>query len=584
MKFAFQLIALGCTIQTLAAAQHTQLLTFDVGGGGTNGSTIVTGMSSDGRFVVLNSNASDMVPGDRNGASDTFLLDRASGMTSLVSITPNGSSGNDFSGTGDVSNDGRFVAFASKSNDLTASVIVVNGWDQIYLRDMQGASSTLVSHTSAGTVGDSLSIFPSISGDGRFVVYQSFASDLVLNDTNGSWDVFLYDTTLGTTVALSRGPGGAIGTGSSYSPSISRDGRYVAFYSAAADLVVGDLNQSTDVFRFDRVQGTLDRISLTSSGGEAAFGGFIGQASLRCISDDGRSIVFQSTSLDMVAGKTTSFIDVFVRDTLLGTTQRVSVGPGGVEGTAHSDKGWISGDGRAVAFSSQSTTFDARDTTAVRDVYVRRMDAGSTVLVSVNLTGVAGEQESMPGPLTQDGSRIVFSSLAGDLVAGDSNGAGDVFTRLTACCGGTADYCVAKVNSLGCAPKISASGVASASASQGFVVNANLVRNQKVGLLLYTSVGPATAPFGGGTLCLGAPLRRSPGVHSGGTPFPASDCSGVFSLDVNAFRSGALGGNPASFLSVIGQVVDCQYWGRDPGFAVPNNVQLTDALEFLICP
>ena len=142
-------------------------------------------------------------------------------------------------------------------------------------------------------------------------------------------------------------------------------------------------------------------------------------------------------------------------------------------------------------------------------------------------------------------------------------------------------YCTAKVNSLGCTPQIAAVGVPSASAGSGFVVSAANVLNQKPGVLVYTSSGRAATPFAGGLLCLGAPTRQAIIFGSGGNPSP-SDCSGSYAFDVNAFATGALGGSPAAFLTVPGTVVDCQYWARDRGFAPPNNVSLSNGLEFTI--
>lgn len=146
----------------------------------------------------------------------------------------------------------------------------------------------------------------------------------------------------------------------------------------------------------------------------------------------------------------------------------------------------------------------------------------------------------------------------------------------------TSTYCTAKTNSLGCVPAIGASGASSASAPSGFSVSASNVRNNKPGLLLYTASGRAATPFSGGTLCLALPIKRTSAVVSGGTPLPANDCSGVYSIDMNAFRAGALGGTPAAYLSVAGTLVDSQFWGRDPGFAAPNNTTLSNALEFLV--
>jgi len=143
-------------------------------------------------------------------------------------------------------------------------------------------------------------------------------------------------------------------------------------------------------------------------------------------------------------------------------------------------------------------------------------------------------------------------------------------------------YCVAKTNSLGCTPVISGTGQSSATLTSGFVVKSVNMRNNKVGLLFYTNGGQASTPFTGGTLCVGGALKRVQGLNTGGTPAPVNDCTGIFSVDMNSFRAGLLGGNPNAFLSVVGTVVDSQFWGRDPGFPAPNNTQLSDGLEFTV--
>ncbi|MEO7153000.1 MAG: hypothetical protein ABI054_00010 [Planctomycetota bacterium] len=145
-------------------------------------------------------------------------------------------------------------------------------------------------------------------------------------------------------------------------------------------------------------------------------------------------------------------------------------------------------------------------------------------------------------------------------------------------------YCSAKVNSIGCVPVMSFVGAASASASSGFTVTASSVRNQKAGLLLYGVSGRAGLPFQGGFLCVQPPVRRSTGTNSGGTPLPISDCSGLYSIDMNAFAQGLLGGNPLLALKTPGTVVDSQWWGRDPGFPAPNNSTLSNGLEYSLCP
>ena len=145
-------------------------------------------------------------------------------------------------------------------------------------------------------------------------------------------------------------------------------------------------------------------------------------------------------------------------------------------------------------------------------------------------------------------------------------------------------YCTAKTNSLGCTPVIASSGIPSATAGSGFTVSSAQNRNDKAGLLLYSLTGRANGPFQGGTLCLNVPVSRSIALNSGGTAWPAVDCSGVYSIDINAFAVGALGGAPLSALVVPGTKVDCQFWGRDPGFAVPDNTSLSDGLEYTVGP
>ncbi len=145
-------------------------------------------------------------------------------------------------------------------------------------------------------------------------------------------------------------------------------------------------------------------------------------------------------------------------------------------------------------------------------------------------------------------------------------------------------YCTAKTNSQGCTPAIAFSGSASATSGSGYMVSSINNVNRKAGLLLYGTAGQAATPFLGGVLCLNTPIKRSVPLNSGGTPAPVLDCSGVYVIDMNAFAVGALGGTPSPLLSVVGTTVDCQFWGRDQGFAPPNNVSLSDALEYLVGP
>jgi subtilisin-like proprotein convertase family protein len=143
-------------------------------------------------------------------------------------------------------------------------------------------------------------------------------------------------------------------------------------------------------------------------------------------------------------------------------------------------------------------------------------------------------------------------------------------------------YCTSKTTSIGCVPTIAASGVASASAGSGFIVSGFRTMNRKPGTLLYSLNGAASVPFQGGYLCIASPTKRTPQVASGGSLLPASDCTGAFVIDMNAFAVGALGGTPAPALVVAGTVVNCQWWGRDPGFAAPYGTQLSNGLQYTV--
>jgi hypothetical protein len=176
--------------------------------------------------------------------------------------------------------------------------------------------------------------------------------------------------------------------------------------------------------------------------------------------------------------------------------------------------------------------------------------------------------ESRSAPFTPGGSFFGSRELVGSITYVPAGG-------------GSTVYCTAKTNSLSCTPTIGSVGTPSATSGSGFVVSASNTINNKSGLLFYGVNGQSAMAFQGGTLCVKSPIKRTPGTNSGGNP-PPNDCSGVFSVDMNLFAAGGLGGTPLPALSVPGSVVDCQFWGRDPGFVAPNNTTLSDGLEYTV--
>jgi Tol biopolymer transport system component len=253
---------------------------------------------------------------------------------------------------------------------------------------------------------------PSISEDGRYIVFSS-ALPLVGDDTNGFEDVYLYDRGTRTTTRVSVATGGAQSNGDSFRAHVSASGRYIVFESVATNLVAGDSNGVSDVFRHDRVTGETLRVSVASDGAQA------GGASLDAtISDDGNLVAFASAAFNLIASDANGAADVFVRDVTAGTTMRASITATGGEGDFASTEPVISGDGRFVAFSSLSTNMVAGDTNNVADVFLRDRVAGTTTRVSVSSVGGEANRASLGPSLSRDGRFISFRSDATNLVTG----------------------------------------------------------------------------------------------------------------------------------------------------------------------
>ena len=232
-----------------------------------NGTSLLPLGSRDGGCVVFQSYASDLVGGDTNGAGDVFVRDLAAGTTSRVSLGPDGLEANGPSTPKAVSADCRYVAFTSSASNLIAGV-TVQGM-QLYVRDRQTGATTLELVGYDGKPGDGPVSFAGISGDGRWLTFATTATNVVPNDRNGTFDVFLRDRLAGKTVPVSVTPGGAVGNGLSVSPFVSDDGSLVAFASRASNLVAGDTNGLADGFVRDLKAGTTTRFTLAAGGGQA---------------------------------------------------------------------------------------------------------------------------------------------------------------------------------------------------------------------------------------------------------------------------------------------------------------------------
>ncbi len=383
-------------------------------------------LSADGRFVAFRSSASNLVPGDTNGMMDIFVRDRQTGATQRVSVNSGGAQGNGDADEPAMSADGLFVAYASSATNLVAGD--TNGVSDVFVHNRQTGTTERIIVNSAGVQGNDGSVDAAISADGRFVAFASLATNLVASDTNGARDIFVRDRLTGTTHRVNVDNAGAeseTGSGAT-SPSISADGRFVAFDSTASSLTSGDTNGTRDVFVRDRQYGITERASVDSAG----LGGNR-TSDFPSISADGQFVAFSSQATNLVAGDTNGREDIFVHDRQTGATERVSVSTAGLQANnaSRSFTFAMSGNGRFVAYGSSATNLVTGDTNGQRDIFVFDRLTGTTERVSVATGGTEADDGSDEMSVSADGTFVAFGSDATNLVGDDTNGFEDVFVR-----------------------------------------------------------------------------------------------------------------------------------------------------------
>jgi Tol biopolymer transport system component len=376
-------------------------------------------------------------------------------VTERVSVDSAGVEGNNASTAPSNSSDGRYVAFESSATNLVAGGS--NGLIQIFVHDRQTGTTTQVSVDSGGNEGDRPSNDPSISADGRYVAFESSATNLVAAGGDILQDIYVHDRLMAITTRVSVNTVGDEGDGFCLDPSISDNGRYVAFLSDATDLVPGGSDGSIHIFVHDRdadddgiydepgeVSSTQVSVDLAGSEGNAGSGA-------PSISGDGRYVAFESSATNLVPGGSDGSIHIFVHDRDADgngnydevggiSTVQVSVDSAGAEGDNNSNFPSISSDSRYVAFESLSTNLVVGDTLGFSDVFVHDRDADgngaydepgaiSTTRVSVDLDGVEGNGNSNAPSISADGKSVIFQSDADNLlgVGNDNNMAPDIF-------------------------------------------------------------------------------------------------------------------------------------------------------------
>ena len=373
-------------------------------------------MSPDGRFITF-------VATNRNPACLTIQLwDALSGTNVTVNLATDGSlPTNSISDTPSVSSNGRYVVFKSNATNLTGNA-VTKGF-HIYQHDMLTGTTQLVDADTNGICSaDLVTAVPTMSDDGRFVAFESLDGSFVMGDNNRAFDVFVRDLIGNDSELISRpDPGVVPQTGNGVSSlaqfSLSDDGRKLAFTSSAADLVPNDLNGTSDVFIFDLLSGTNLLASAGTDGSPAA-----GSSFSPALADGGRLVIFLSTATNLVAGRTNLFANVFLRDLSSGTNTLVSVAADGITpGNGDAVNAAISQDGRYAAFVSRASNLAGGGSASTANAYLRDLVTGTTILLTNNASVI------LTPSISADGRYIVYFGSGSQAMVRDTQSGTNVF-------------------------------------------------------------------------------------------------------------------------------------------------------------
>ena len=409
-----------CSNACVAAGDIT-LVSLDSIGNLPNSGSMDETTTADGHLVVFTSYSTNLADGIGSGEAEIFVHDRTTYTTQLVSVDSSGNVGNGISQRASVSADGRYIAFDSTSDNLVAGDSNQN--TDVFLRDTVAHTTVRISVDSDGNQSAGGSYEPSISANGRFIAFWASDDDLASNDTNGRYDVYVHDMLDGSTTLVSANADGTPGELDSLNASISADGRYIAYYSDSPNLVTPNIvNGFYNIFVYDMVSGTTALASCDSNGNQ-------GDASVPnlnmtppAINADGRYVAFWSAADNLVAGDTNGIADLFLHDFTTGITSLVSVDSAGeqadvFDGAQNGQS--ISDDGRFISFSSTANNLVDGDTNQQADIFVHDEATGTTTRVDVSANGAQGDGFSYVSHVSADGSVVAFNSYSDNLVPGE---------------------------------------------------------------------------------------------------------------------------------------------------------------------
>jgi hypothetical protein len=378
--------------------------------------------SADGRYFVFYSDADNLVAGDNNHAGDIFVADLQQGTINLVSSDAAGNPATSDSGTTgsfdpSISADGRYVTFMSYATNLVSAN--TGGTAEIYVKDLQSGTVTLASADAEGQPLDTFNFYPAISADGRYVAFVHYES----TDSSLTSVVYRKDLQTGALALVSTNKNGASADGPANHPAISADGTVIAFSSVADNLVDAPVSGAGDIFRKNMTTGD---VTLVSAGAD---GGGNGVSDLPSISADGSHVSFESSAIDLVPNDTNNARDIFVADLGTNTIRRVSTDSAGNQLTGNSYNAWLTPDASKIVFTSAATDAVDVDTNGQPDVFVKDLESGAVTRVDTSATGAQARLGATPSTLSPSDDRVAFVSTSGDLVPGDNNALADVFVK-----------------------------------------------------------------------------------------------------------------------------------------------------------
>lgn len=415
-------VAILCGLNSPVPAQVTRVASVASDGTAADAAAHLGGISADGRWIVFDSTATTLCEEPVSNFSNVFIHDMKTGLTSLLSRHFGGSAGDGPSRDAVISADGRFVAFYSEALLLPDDL---NFRGDVYVWDRVQNQLSRASVNSQGIEGNGDSRYPSISADGRYVVFSSIADNLVLDDRNRHSDIFVRDREAGVTRRVNLGPQGQQGNADSLFPRISGDGRFVSFCSDATNLVQQDHNEVPDAFVAEVATAGVTRISVSSSGEEADFGSCHHSYGAG-LSFDGRYVVFESDASNLVPNDPNGGQDIFLRDLATGTIEPISVSSDGAFGDRPSHFPSISEDGRYVLFTSYATNLVEPGIGAAGDAFVKDRLTGA---VSYLWLGPSGSSLPCASWAVLSGDARTIGLYADDCVPGDTNGFPDVLVH-----------------------------------------------------------------------------------------------------------------------------------------------------------